>query len=144
MEGFDIFIMVLAFFATMMVIASKNSKKKQQQSRKTGHPGYPSRPAKPNSPKDALEELRRLLEDADERSSQVEEGVETYVEPDSLVVTPIEFGADEGIRSTVAEKDERYSLEKEQNEAASGAKLEIDPRNLIIYSEIMHPKWEGY
>lgn len=146
----DILVGVMVFFTAMMFAAINGSKKKQQQSGKTGHMGLPDtnsrppRPTRPNSPQGALEELRRLLEVPDEHSSEVEDGVETYMEPESVVATPVEVGAEEGVRSTVTIKEEQYSLDKKNNESAKGVKVEIEPRNLIIYSEIMCPKWKEY
>ena len=147
MEGFDIIIMVLAFVAAIVITVSKNKKRRD---RKTGHPVGPiptptsSYPERGGSPADALEEVKRALAEAKRHSSQPELGVEEYVEPEPVEIEPVKVGAGEGIRSTVAVKDEKYSLEKKQNEAAKGIKVEIDPRNLIIYSEIMRPKWEEY
>ena len=143
MEGFDIFVLVLAFFAAMVLTVSKS---KKQQDRKAGHPARPtpSRHGRGDFPSDALEEVKRALAEAERDSSQLEPGIETYIEPESAVVEPVKVGAGEGVRSTVAVKDEKYSLEKNQNEAAKGVKVNIDPRNLIIYSEIMRPKWEEY
>lgn len=147
MEGFDIFVLVLAFFAAIVLTVSKS---KKQQDRKTGHPARPvptptpSRHGRGDFPSDALEEVKRALAEAERDSSQLEPGIETYIEPESAVVEPVKVGAGEGVRSTVAVKNEKYSLEKNQNEAAKGVKVNIDPRNLIIYSEIMRPKWEEY
>ena len=147
MEGFDIFIMVLAFFAMIVITVSKN---KKQRDRKTGHPAGPiptptsSYPERGGSPADALEDIKRALAEAERHSSQPELGIEEYVEHEPAGVEPVKVGAGEGVRSTIAVKDEKYSLAKKQNEAAKGIKVEIDPRNLIIYSEIMRPKWEEY
>ncbi len=145
MEGFDIFIMVLAFFAMIVITVSKS---KRQQARKTGHPTRPtptpSHPARGSSQVDVLEEVKRALVEAERDSSQSEQGLETYLEHESAMVEQVKVGAGEGIRSTVAVKDEKYSFEKNQKEAAKGVKVNIDPRNLIIYSEIMRPKWEEY
>lgn len=142
MEGFDIFITVLAFVAMIVITVSKSQKKQQKQQQKSRR--IEPRTTRPSSPQEALEELRRMLEDAEDHSFQVEDGIETYMEPASVESQPLNINPEEGVRSTVAVKDEKYSIEQQQTRAERGVKVDIDPRNLIIYSEIMRPKWEEY
>lgn len=142
MEGFDIFITVLAFLAMIVITVSKSQKKQQKQQQKSRR--IEPRTTRPSSPQEALEELRRMLEHADDHPFQVEDGIETYMEPASVESQPLNVTPEEGVRSTVAVKDEKYAIEREKTEAQKGVKVEIDPRNLIIYSEIMRPKWEEY
>ena len=146
MEGFDIFVMVLAVFTAIVVTVAKS---KKQQDHKKGHPARPiptptpSRHGRDDIPSDVLEEVKRALAEAEKYSLQPEQGIENYMELEPMDSQQLKIGAEEGIRSTAAVKDEKYYLEK-QNKVAKGVKVNIDPRYLIIYSEIMRPKWEEY
>ena len=114
MEGFDIFIMVLAFFAMIVITVSKN---KKQRDRKTRHPAGPipaptsSYPERGGSPADALEDIKRALAEAERHSSQPELGIEEYVEHEPAGVEP-EAEEPMKVRSTIAVKEREVFFRK--------------------------------
>ena len=134
MSGGDIFLLVIAGIAIVLDSARKSGRKKRASTGKTTRPSVPVFPTMPESPVFVEEETEPELPVEEEALPQIYEPVMSG----SLDVPETPELMEEGVPAVQEEEAPRTENKD------SAVREVIDPKKLVIYSEIMSPKFKEF
>ena len=134
MSGGDIFLLVIAGLAIVLDSARKSGRKKRASTGKTTRPSVPVFPTVSESPVFVEEETEPELPVEEEALPQIYEPVMSG----SFDVPETPELMEEGVPAVQEEESPRTENKD------SAVREVIDPKKLVIYSEIMSPKFKEF